>query len=205
MRWFVSDLHFFHNLVYRKYRSNFDTIEDMHKDIIKKWNKKVKAKDTVYIIGDVTFGKFEETKELLAKLNGEKVLIRGNHDERFTSAEWVELGFKDVRDTYVIKKENEKWILSHYPYSSSFKFFFYKWLNRKRGEAGYYKLYLPYKGYKLIHGHHHSGPQYRHDQVNVAWDVNGTLLNENDIKELFTKNEVGTLQKIINMIKLILW
>lgn len=180
----------------------------MHKGIISQWNKQVKSKDTVYIIGDVTFGKWEETQELLKKLNGKKVLIRGNHDERFDSAQWVKLGFEDVRDVLVIKKDSEKWMLCHYPYSSSFRFFFYYLKDRfftKRGSANYYKLYYSYKNCKLLHGHHHSGPIYKYDQVNVAWDIHRKLLNENDIKEIFEKNKVNPLQKIVNMIKLILW
>lgn len=186
----------------------------MHEVVIQKWNKQVKSKDIVYVLGDVTFGRWEETKEVLSKLNGRKILIRGNHDERFTSAQWIALGFEDVRDIVVVKKSSntaqpgepaEKWILNHYPYSSSFKYYYYKYFRKRRSEAGYYKLFLPYKGYKMLHGHHHDGPEYKHDQVNVAWDVHGKLLNENEVLEIFTKNKVSGFKKLLNMIKLILW
>lgn len=204
MRWFTSDLHFFHNLILKKYRSESPSLQEMHEKMIIQWNKQVKSRDMVYIIGDVSFGRWEETKEVLSKLNGRKVLIRGNHDDRFDSAQWVSLGFEDVRDVLVIKKETEKWMLCHYPYSSPFRFFFYYLKDRfftKRGSANYYKLYYSYKGCKLLHGHHHTGPVYNHDQVNVAWDIHRKLLNENDIKDIFDANKPSAFKKILLTLK----
>ena len=186
-------------------------MQEMHKDLIAKWNKQVKNKDIVYVLGDVTFGKWEESKEIVSRLNGRKILIRGNHDDRFTSAQWIELGFEDVRDILVIKKSGDfpvakRWILCHYPYSSSIRYFFYRWFGRffgQRSEAGYYKLFLSYKDHKLVHGHHHDGPIYKHDQLNVAWDIHGRLLNENDVLYLFETYEKQN--NILSKLKTILW
>lgn len=208
MRWFVSDLHWGHELVYRKYRSKYASKEDAMQALINQWNKQVKSHDIVYILGDVTFDKWAPTKEFLSKLKGVKRLVIGNHDSRFTAREWIELGFDDVRDTVELKLGDEKVLLSHYPYSSSFKFFFYKFRDKifkKKNEAKYYKLFLSYKGYKLIHGHSHDGPHYRFDQVNVAWDVNQRLLSEVDIREIFEKNKVSTLRRVWESIKLIIF
>jgi len=210
MRYFVSDLHFGHKLVHWKYRSHNASISDMNEEIVYNWNKRVKSKDIVYVLGDVSFMKFEETKSIIRKLNGRKILVRGNHDEKFASKEFLDMGFYEVRDTLVIRKTNkvgetevrEKWILSHYPYSSSIKFFWYK-IFGKREEAGYYKLYLPYKGYKLLHGHHHAGAQYKFDQVNVAWDVNHKLLSEDEVQAIFDQNKPSKLERLINSLKLI--
>lgn len=208
MRFFVSDLHFFHKLAHHMYRSKFATIQDSDEEIIRVWNKTVKAKDIVYVLGDVTFGKYEPTKEIIQRLNGRKILIRGNHDERFSSKTFINMGFEDVRDTFVFKKDGEKWLLSHFPYSSSFRFFFHKLkfkLLKGRNESNYYKLYLPYKGYKLVHGHHHTGPIYKFDQVDVAWDVHNKILSEDEIAAIFRKNEPGKLMRILRMIKQVLW
>ncbi len=208
MRWFTSDLHLFHQLVYKKYRSKFATMDDMHQDIIIKWNKQVRTKDIVYVLGDVTFGKYEETKELLGKLHGRLILIRGNHDERFTSAQWIKMGFEDVRDLFVLKNEGIKMILNHFPYSSSFKFFFLRWKNRlkKRNEANYYKLFLSYKGYKLVHGHNHDGPKTKFAQTNVAWDVNGRLLSEHELLQNYvTDFELPLYRRIWETLKLIFY
>ena len=212
MRWFTSDIHLFHNLIHKKYRSHCATLEDMHHEFVIQWNKQVKSKDIVYVLGDVSFGKWEETKEILSKLNGRKILIRGNHDERFTSAHWVALGFEDVRDIFVFKKSSEtgkpaqKWILCHYPYSSPFRYFFYRLFGKflgRRSEAGYYKLYLSYKGHPLIHGHHHSGPTHKYDQLNVAWDIHRRLLSENEVRDMLTEHKSRT--NVLQKLKAILW
>jgi calcineurin-like phosphoesterase family protein len=203
MRWFVSDLHFFHKLCHWKYRSNNSTIEDMNEEIVYQWNKQVKSQDVVFVIGDVTFGKYEETKALVQRLKGKKILIRGNHDERFSSKDWIDIGFDDVRDTFVFKKNGAKWILSHFPYSSSFKYFWYRYI-KGHNEAGYYKLYLPFKSYSLVHGHHHSGPVYKPFSVNVAWDIHKRLIDENEIEKLFMQNPSG-FKKFIATIKMVFW
>lgn len=195
MRYFISDLHFFHKLVHRKYRNHNATIDDMNSEIVYQWNKQVKQRDVVYILGDVTFGKFDETQGLVRRLNGQKVLIRGNHDERFSSKDWIEMGFHDVRDTLQIKLGDTKVILSHYPYSSVFKFMWYKYILRSP-ESNYYKFYLPFKGYWMIHGHHHSGPTYKPAQINVAWDINKKLLNEHDLTIHIKTTSITLWQKI---------
>jgi calcineurin-like phosphoesterase family protein len=179
-------------------------MDEMHQDIIKKWNATVKSKDVVFILGDVSFGKFEETKEIISKLNGKKILIRGNHDERFTSAQWIEMGFCDVRDVFVVKKDSEKWILCHFPYASPIKYFIKKILSKK-GEANYFKLFPSYKSYKLIHGHHHTGDPYNFERLNVAWDINHKLLNENEIAEIFKKNKDGKILKLVKTIWSCVW
>jgi calcineurin-like phosphoesterase family protein len=204
MRYFTSDLHLFHELVFKMYRKKYNSIEEMHKDFIKEWNKKVQSKDLVYVIGDVSFGKFDETKEIITKLNGKKILIRGNHDERFTSAQWIDIGFVDVRDILVIKKDSAKWILCHYPYASSFKYFIRSIFGRK-GQANYFKVFPSYKSYKLIHGHHHAGDVYHFDRVNVAWDINQTLLNENEVAEIFEKNKETKAMRVLKTLWSCFW
>lgn len=44
------------------------------------WNRVVTLQDKVYHLGDVYFGRAEEAADLLARLNGKKRLIVGNHD-----------------------------------------------------------------------------------------------------------------------------
>lgn len=214
MKYFTSDIHLFHNLVLKKYRNEFSSFEEMHHDFVTKWNKQVNSKDIVFVLGDVSFGKFEETKSIISKLNGRKILIRGNHDERFNAKQWIQIGFDDIRDTFVFKKNTEnfkpaeKIILCHYPYSSQIRYFFYKIFGKllgRRSEAAYYKLYLAYKGHKLLHGHHHEGPVYKFDQVNVAWDIHRRLLNENEVMDLFKNNKPTGFVGFLKKIKTIFW
>jgi calcineurin-like phosphoesterase family protein len=75
---FTSDTHFFHKkaLTFRE----FATIEEMHERLVAEWNTYVKPKDTVYHLGDLTFGHWEPTSILIARLNGFIKLVPGNHD-----------------------------------------------------------------------------------------------------------------------------
>lgn len=56
MNFYTADLHFGQEslLATGKWKERpFSTLEEMHKDQIKKWNKKVTNGDDVYVLGDV--------------------------------------------------------------------------------------------------------------------------------------------------------
>lgn len=107
-KWFISDTHFFHENILRfkdlsgqKVR-HFESIEEMHEYMIKKWNGVVKDSDKVYHLGDVTFKYDGAFNNLMSRLKGQKRLILGNHDrlkgtELMRWFEKVDLwkGFKD--------------------------------------------------------------------------------------------------------------
>jgi calcineurin-like phosphoesterase family protein len=78
--WFISDTHFGHasflNFVDadgNKIRP-FSTVQEMDDYMITNWNAVVKPYDRIYHLGDVGSG------SILARLNGSKRLILGNHD-----------------------------------------------------------------------------------------------------------------------------
>lgn len=77
---FISDLHLGHAgiLKFSPMRGG-TTIEEHDQWIVDSWNSKVSKKDLVYILGDVSFGVQNLTP--LLRMKGQKVLIRGNHDE----------------------------------------------------------------------------------------------------------------------------
>ena len=85
MNFYTADLHFGQEslLATGKWKERpFSTLEEMHKDQIKKWNKKVTNGDDVYVLGDVgSRGYHHMHPELLAQLKGRKHLILGNHDD----------------------------------------------------------------------------------------------------------------------------
>jgi len=75
---------------------DFDSVEQMDETMVENHNRVVSAKDKVYFLGDVAFSK--KTLAILARLNGEKVLIKGNHDqEKLTEYQKY---FKDVRGSH---------------------------------------------------------------------------------------------------------
>lgn len=91
MNFFTSDTHFYHrDLILGGYfspRDQFLTVEMMNDTIVANWNARVKPTDTVYLLGDIAlaFDKpakqaMAQTLDLLNQLNGQIVIIKGNHD-----------------------------------------------------------------------------------------------------------------------------
>jgi calcineurin-like phosphoesterase family protein len=56
----------------------------MNEEIIKRFNERVKPEDTVYFLGDFTFGRNEERKKFIERLNGNIIFVIGNHDKSGT-------------------------------------------------------------------------------------------------------------------------
>ena len=110
----VSDTHFGHAGVCRfthedtgvKIRPWTDP-DEMDEAMVKAWNERVKPTDKVYHLGDVVINR--KALKTLARLNGDKVLIRGNHDI-FPDVEYREY-FRELRAYHVMNGL----ILSHIP------------------------------------------------------------------------------------------
>lgn len=80
--WFCSDLHFGHENIH-KFRKEFES-ERFHRDYVKlAWKCSITKRDRVFVLGDAAFTK--EALEEFGKLPGEKILVRGNHDDLPTS------------------------------------------------------------------------------------------------------------------------
>lgn len=76
----VSDLHIGHtNLITRGIRKQFKNCEEHDNAIKENWNKTVNKGDLIYILGDCCWNR---QYELLNELNGQKIIIKGNHDTR---------------------------------------------------------------------------------------------------------------------------
>ena len=76
--WLISDTHFNHEMLIREGFRNFESVEEMNERIVNNWNDTVSPQDTVYFLGDFAFGK--EGNKWLSLLNGNIIIIRGNHD-----------------------------------------------------------------------------------------------------------------------------
>lgn len=114
-KYFISDLHFYHKNIIKFEGRPFDSVEDMNNKLIENWNSTVKKNDDIYILGDFSFGNQKLTLELLQKLNGKKFLIRGNHDHVIDKNPRIYSEFEWVKDYYVLKYNNLKFILFHFP------------------------------------------------------------------------------------------
>lgn len=112
MTYFIADTHFNHENIIKYCNRPFKNSLEMNEYIINKWNSVVKENDIVYHLGDVGFGTTEELKILVDRLNGTKILLRGNHDLKRGVNGWKEVGFSEV---YKNKIELGNLILTHFP------------------------------------------------------------------------------------------
>ena len=81
--------------------------DEMDEEMIRRWNERVKPTDKIYHLGDVVINR--KALKTLARLNGDKVLIRGNHDV-FRDHEY-RMYFRELRAYHVMNGM----ILSHIP------------------------------------------------------------------------------------------
>ena len=110
----VSDTHFGHLGVCRFMRNDgvtklrpWNSPEEMDEEMVKRWNETVKPTDKVYHLGDVVINR--KALSIMHRLNGDKVLIRGNHDI-FRDDEYRQ-HFRELRAYHVMNGM----ILSHIP------------------------------------------------------------------------------------------
>lgn len=76
-----SDTHFSHHNIRTLCNRPFESTEEMDKYMIDRWNSCVKSGDLVYHLGDFCWYNCDH-ESLLRKLNGQKILIKGNHDSK---------------------------------------------------------------------------------------------------------------------------
>lgn len=111
---YIADPHFGHSNIITFDKRPFDSVESMDAELIDRWNSVVRNGDTTYIIGDFCWLKPERWIEILKKLRGNKVLIRGNHDfPRFGPN--LKKYFTDIKDYKCIRDRGRKVIMSHFP------------------------------------------------------------------------------------------
>lgn len=110
----VSDTHFGHLGVCKFMRNDgvtklrpWSNPEEMDEEMVKRWNETVRPNDKVYHLGDVVINR--KSLNIMHRLNGDKVLIRGNHDI-FKLEDYTQ-HFRDIRGYHVMNGM----ILSHIP------------------------------------------------------------------------------------------
>jgi len=142
--WVVSDHHFGHHNILKftnRYRILSNDLEEAEEELIRRWNEVVPPNGVVFHLGDVAFTKRGLSK--LARCNGNKQLIMGNHD-KFETSLYLEYfskvhGCKFIQDS----RKGIRSLLTHFPVEQ-----------RQVGPHDYGKR-LVYN----IHGHIHSPAQ----------------------------------------------
>lgn len=175
----ISDMHIFHDNIIKFHRDEFENTEQMHEHIIEEWNKVVGKDDIVINLGDVAFQtgtKKSEIREVITRLNGNQILIPGNHDRGTIKKDrhyYNDVGFKTVEHT----KETEEFgistmvinnvILSHEP------------------------IQIIPDGYINIHGHIHGEPS------TTLYDMDERRMNVNvDAMGSYAPRDITDILKI---------
>ena len=108
---FISDLHLGHKriLEFSPQHRLGPTTEDHDEWVIRTIASNMTKRDRLYILGDVILSNHVPL-HILERIPGDKILVRGNHDNRFTTWEFLDV-FVDVLG---VSKYKKYW-LSHAP------------------------------------------------------------------------------------------
>ena len=189
--WITSDTHYGHKNIVRgttNWRTqagevpvestrDFQTIEQMNWRIIDGINNFVSQDDTLIMLGDVSFGGFENIDIFLDRLICKNIhLIIGNHDHHIeNNREDIQNRFLSVNHYLEVKINDRSFVLCHYPLQS------WNGLN---------------KGVIHLHGHVHLSPNKKFGngkRMEVGVDGNGMdPYSIDDIIKMMNKRPVGS-------------
>jgi len=138
--YFTSDWHLFHKRIQQfcPFSRKGSTLEEMNELIIYNVINTVPEGGDLWNLGDITFGKYDETKKLLRRISDHcnHHLILGNHDDE---SELRFMGvFASIQDYKKLKIGKTSYILCHFPIES--------WDSSRYGSTH-------------LHGHRHSNYQ----------------------------------------------
>lgn len=133
---FIADTHFGDGNILRYENRPFTCVEEMDRELVRRWNDAVGEEDMVFHLGDFSSLGEEEDRQLLSRLHGKKVLVLGNHDRHRTPEQWRSLGFWEASPWPVVWEGF--YLLSHEPL--------------------YVNQNMPYAN---LFGHVHANPAYR--------------------------------------------
>lgn len=113
----TSDLHIGHTNILKFCPDSrpFSSVEEMNEAIISNWNGSVNRNDTVYILGDVGFGPAKDVVNVLRRLNGNKILIVGNHDNKNIKSGDFCSQFVDMKLYNIENFGNKLVVMFHFP------------------------------------------------------------------------------------------
>ena len=113
---FTSDTYFGHSNIIKYCARPFDNTNDMDEALINNWNAKVPKDGTVYHLGNFAWGSINYWEKIREQLNGEIILIYGNHDEKYLNNERMYKLFKEVTPQKKIWINKIPIYMNHYPF-----------------------------------------------------------------------------------------
>lgn len=111
--YFTSDTHFGHHNIIRYCSRPFDNVYHMNEFMIAAWNDVVQPDDTVYHLGDFVMGNSRAHRPIFERLNGRKIIVRGNHDP--SEAKLRAIGWDEVSVTRFEVIEGRQVYMAHIP------------------------------------------------------------------------------------------
>ena len=125
--YFIADLHLGHKNVLSFDNRPFKDVDENDSVIIANWNYAVGIDDDIYILGDISWYNSTKTIEIMKTLNGNKHLIKGNHDGKLLKNKQLRDQFVEITDYKELDLGQGKGIvLCHYPIPC-FKNHYYGW------------------------------------------------------------------------------
>lgn len=125
-KFYISDWHYGHKNVLGFDNRPFTSIEQMNEELIRRWNSVVSDGDLVYILGDMFWCTPKIAAPIMEQLNGQKILVKGNHD-RWHDSKFDKM-FVKIDEYMEVEDEGRKVVLCHYPIPC-FKNHFYGWVH----------------------------------------------------------------------------
>ena len=123
-KFYISDWHYGHSNIIAFDNRPFTDVQQMNEALVDNWNQAVSSGDIVYVLGDMFWCKASEAVPVLRSLNGQKFLVKGNHD-RCGSADF-DKQFVKISEYMEVDDNGRKVVLCHYPIVC-FKNHFYGW------------------------------------------------------------------------------
>jgi calcineurin-like phosphoesterase family protein len=188
--YFISDFHVGHSNVIKFDGRPFKDTDEMHTELIKRWNSVITDDDIVYYLGDLAFCRDEMAKWFAYSLKGKIHFIKGNHDKmkkilKFGRFEQVyEYGTEIFIKDEDLKSNRgmtgyQQIIMSHYPI-----------LSWNRGHYGSWHL----------HGHCHGSlmknnqDYYKRKVMDVGCNlIDYTPISYSEVKEIMSKKGINAV------------
>lgn len=161
MIWFISDTHYHHKNIVRGVSQwtdtsgcrDFDTLEQHNAWLVNMINTHVARQDTLYHLGDWSFGGKDQIRAFRDQLNCERIhLILGNHDHHIAQMRGSGFVFESVQQYKELDLQAGRLVLFHYPIES--------WINMERGV-------------RHLHGHVHGQGPVKQGRYDVGVDAVG--------------------------------
>lgn len=184
--WFTSDPHFLHKNIIKYCKRPFKDVNEMNETLISNWNSVVGKDDLIFCLGDFALGNEKQCHEILKRLNGQKVLILGNHEKtvmnKFYNINEFDGGIYNRLEIRVmdseVSNEFQDIILSHYT--------MFTWNKSHRGS---------WQLFGHVHGMLDNNEALSPNQIDVGVDShNFTPISYEKVKEIITLKNLNKVK-----------